>query len=218
MAKSYEEFFSWVLPEVNGCPEITAIQAIRDSAITFCEMTRIHQADHDPISVVAKIADYDLETPAAGTRIIQVMNAWYRGSKLQPAAPDQVNDPTVYNQRIGGVTVDYSTPKYFIQKDSESISLLPIPDQTLASAITMRVALVPLRNSTSCADFLFEQWVEPISAGAVAKLQVSSGKPYSNPQAAAVNQARFMQGVNAARQRAVRGYNRSSLSVQLRKI
>jgi len=218
VAKSYDEFFSWVLPEVNGCPEITAIQAIRDSVITFCEMTRIHQADHDPINVIAKIADYDLETPVDGTRIVQVMNAWYQGSKLQPAAPDEVRDPSVYNQHIGGVTVDYSTPKYFIQKDSDSISLLPIPDRTVTSAITMRVALVPLRNSTSCADFLFEQWVEPISAGAVAKLQVSSGKPYSNPQAAAVNQARFMQGVNAARQRAVRGYNRSSLSVQLRKI
>lgn len=218
MAKQYEEFFSWVLPEVNGCPEITAIQAIRDTVISFCELTRIHQADHDPINVIAKTSDYDLESPVSGTRIVQVMNAWYKGTKLDPAAPDDVNDPSVYNQHIGGVTVSYATPQYFIQKDSDTISLLPIPDQSLASAITMRVALVPLRNSTSCADFLFEQWVEPISAGAVAKLQVSSGKPYSNPQAAQINQGRFMQGVNAARQRAVRGYNRSSLSVQLRKI
>jgi hypothetical protein len=218
VAKSYEEFFSWVLPEVNGCPEITAIQAIRDTVIQFCEMTRIHQADHDPISVIAKIPDYDLETPVTGTRIVQVMNAWYKGGKLEPAAPDDVNDPTVYNQHIGGVTMSYASPKYFIQKDSDSISLLPIPDQTLASAITMRVALAPLRNGSSCADFIFEQWVEPIASGAIAKLQMSAGKPYSNPQTAAVHQARYTQGVNAARQRAVRGFNRSGMSVQLRKI
>lgn len=218
MSKSYEEFFSYVLPEVSGCPEITAIQAIRDTVIRFCEMTLVHQADHDPISVTAKIPDYDLETPVTGTRIVKVMNAWYKGEKLEPAAPDDVNDPSVYNQRIGGVTVSYSTPKAFIQKDTESISLLPIPDQTLASAITMRVALAPLRNTSTCAEFLFEQWVEPIAAGAVAKLQMSAGKPYSSPQTAAINQALFMQGVNVARQRAVRGFNRSSLSVQLRKI
>ncbi|MEY5145611.1 MAG: hypothetical protein RL745_980 [Actinomycetota bacterium] len=218
MAKTYDNFFSWVLPEVAGCPEITAIQAIRDTVIDFCEKTMIHQADHDPVSVTAKIPDYDLETPVTGTRIVKVMKAWHKGEELIPSAPDQVRDPTVYNQRIGGVVPSYSTPKFFIQKDPNSISLLPIPAESVSSALTMRVALAPLRSSTGCDDQLFEQWVEQIASGAVAKLQLSSGKPYSNPQAASVNQARYMAGVNAARQMAVRGWNRSSLSVQLRKI
>lgn len=218
MAKSYEEFFPYVLPEVAGCPEITAIQAIRDSVINFCEQSLIHQTDHDPVSVVARIADYDLDSPVNNHRITKVMKAWYKGVELLPAAPDQVRDPSVYNQRIGGYQTDYSTPKYFIQKDSSTFSLLPIPDQSLSSAITMRVALVPLRTSTTCEDFLFEQWVEPIAAGAVSKLQLSAGKPYSNPAAAAIHQATFIRGLNAARQKANRGYTRSNLSVQLRRI
>lgn len=218
MAKSYEEFFSYVLPDVAGCPEITAIQAIRDATINFCEKSLIHQADHDPVSVIAKIADYDLDTPILGTRITKVMKAWYKGQELIPAAPDQVRDPSVYNQRIGGYQTQYSTPKFFLQKVPEAFSLLPIPDQSLAQAITMRVALVPLRSSTTCADFLFEQWAETIAAGAVSKLQLSAGKPYSNPAAAAIHQAVFNAGVNAARQKANRGYTRASLSVQLRRI
>jgi hypothetical protein len=218
VSTSYDEFFSWVLPEVANCPEITAIQAIRDTAIDFCEKTNIHQEDHDPITVIAKTSDYDLETPVTGTRIIRIMNAWFKGDKLEAAAPDQVLDPAVYNQRIGGYTPSYSSPKYFIQKDPVTMSLLPIPDATLASAVTLRVSLAPLRTSVACEDFLFEQWVEPIAAGAVAKLQTSAGKPYSNPQAAQINQARYMAGVNAARQKATRGYTRSSLSVQLRKV
>jgi hypothetical protein len=216
MSKSYEEFFSWVLPDVAGCPEITAIQSIRDSAIQFCELSLIHQADHDPISVVAKIADYDLETPITNTRIVKVMKAFYKGQELTPASPDEVTDPSVYNSSIGGYTTTYQPPRSFFQKDTASITLMPIPDQSLANAITMRVALVPSRSSIACEDFLFEQWVEYISAGAIARLQMSSGKTYSNTQAASINQARFMAGVNIARSRAVRGFNRSSLSVQMR--
>lgn len=218
MAKSYEEFFPYVLPDVAGCPEITAIQAIRDSVINFCEQSLIHQVDHDPVSVVAKIPDYDIESPVGGHRVTKIMKAWYKGSELSPAAPDQVRDPSVYNQRIGGYQADYSTPKFYIQKDASTFSLLPIPDQSLPAAITMRVALVPLRTSSSCEDFIFEQWVEPIAAGAVAKLQLSAGKPYSNPAAAAIHQATFIRGLNAARQKANRGYTRSNLSVQLRRI
>ena len=218
MAKSYEEFFPYVLPDVAGCPEITAIQAIRDSVINFCEQSLIHQVDHDPVSVVAKIPDYDIESPVSGHRVTKIMKAWYKGSELSPAAPDQVRDPSVYNQRIGGYQADYSTPKFYIQKDASTFSLLPIPDQSLPAAITMRVALVPLRTSSSCEDFIFEQWVEPIAAGAVAKLQLSAGKPYSNPAAAAIHQATFIRGLNAARQKANRGYTRSNLSVQLRRI
>lgn len=218
MAKSYDQFFSWVLPEVNGCPEITATQAIRDVVIDFCEKTLIHQADHDPIGVMARIGDYDLDSPENGTRVVKVMNAWYKGEKLTPAAPDEIIDPSIYSQRIGGYTTTYSTPRAYAQKDSETISLIPIPDESLLSSLTLRVALAPLRSSTSCADFLFEQWVEAIAAGAITKLQTSAGKPYSNPQAAQLNQARYVMGVNAARQNAVRGYTRSSLSVKLRRI
>jgi hypothetical protein len=213
--KSYEEFFSWVLPEVAGCPEITALQSIRDSVIQFCELSLIHQVDHDPISVVAKIADYDIETPLTNYRVLKVMKAFYKGKELAPAGPDEVTDPALYNSTIGGYTPTYNTPTAFFQKDTTRITLMPIPDQTLALAITMRIALVPTRSSVGCEDFIFEQWVEPIAAGAVARLQLSSGRPYSNPQAARDNQARFMAGVNIARLRAVRGYNRSSLSVQL---
>jgi hypothetical protein len=214
----YEDFFSWVLPEVAGCPEITAIQAIRDATIEFCERSLIHQVDHDPVSVTAKIPDYDLESPVTGTRIIRVMRAWFKGNELIPAAPDQVDDPTIYNQRIGGYETNYGTPTHFAQKDPQTISLIQIPDQTVSRAVTMRVALTPLRSSTSCDDQLFEQWVDHIAAGAITRLQLSSGKPYTNPQSAAINQSRFTQGVNAARQRATRGWNRSDLSVQLRRI
>jgi hypothetical protein len=216
---SYDDFLSRLLSEVPGCPEIAAIQALKDTTIDFCEKSLIHQVDHDPISVVAKIPDYDIESPVTQTRIMRIMRAWYLGNELDPISPDYVNDPSIYNQHIGGdYEVRYSQPQGYIQKDTATISLYPIPDKTVTNAITMRVALVPLRSSTSCADFLFEQHVEDISAGAAARLQSSPGKTYTNMQVAAVNQKRYISGVNDARMRSNRGFTRANMQVKLRRI
>ncbi len=214
----YEAFFPRVLPDVPGCPEIVATQAIRDSAIQFCKESLILQADHDPVTVVAKLADYDLESPLSQTRVYKIMSAWFKGQKLIPVAPDEVSDPAVYNAQIGGHTTAYAPPRYLIQKNDVSFSLLPIPDQTLARSITMRVALVPTRSSSAIEDFLYEDWVEPIASGAIARLQLVPGKAYANPQAAPLHQARFQIGLNAARQQATRGRVRADLSVRMRRI
>lgn len=213
---SYDAFFSWVLPDVPGCPEIAATQAIRDAVIEFCEKSSIHQVDHDPVLVTPGVVDYELSSPETQTRVVRVMKAWLGKSELAPAAPDLVADPTLYNQNILGQSVVGSTPKYFTQKSANEVSVFPVAVAT--DTLTMRVALVPTRASTGCADFLFEQWVEQISAGAIARLQLTSGRQYANPEAAGINRLEFMAGINAARQKANRGYTRADLSVRMRRV
>lgn len=215
---SYDDFLSRVLPDVPGCPEIAAIQAIKDVAIQFCDASLIHQVDHDPVSVVAKVADYDLESPVSGTRVAKIMKLWYSGTPLEASAPDQVRDPTLYNQRVGDYNTQYATPRTYIQKDINTFSLFPIPEKSLVNAVTMRVALVPLRSSTTIADFLYEVYAVPIAAGAVASLMLSPNKAYTNPKLAAYYQGLYTVGLNEARQDSSRGYTRANLTVQMRRI
>lgn len=214
---TYDDFLSRTLSEVPGCPEIAAIQALRDSAVEFCEKSLIHQVDHDPVSSIAKIFDYDLESPVTGTRVTKIMRAWFQGEPLEPAAPDQVLDPTAYNQFISGVSTAYSTPKLYFQKDHATFSLFPVPDKSIPNAVTLRVALAPLRDANIVADFLYEQWVEVISAGAIYRLQSSMGKAYHNPKLAQVFGDEYRRGINDARHKAVRGYTRANLRVQMRR-
>lgn len=214
--KTYDTFFPDVLLDVPGCPPEVAIRAIRNTVIEFCEKTLINQVTQDPISLRAGLTDYDLDAPA-GYRVQKVMRAWYLGSELAPVAPDDIPSPDVYNPNIAGYTPSKSTISGYTQKDSESVSFMPIPNQDAPQSITMRVALVPLRDSTKFDDFLYEQWGEYIACGAKARLMLTPGKPYSNQNTAAYNQARFMSGLNEARQRAIRGNVRSDLSVQMRK-
>lgn len=214
--KTYEAFFPDVLPDVPGCPADVAIRAIRNTVIEFCEKSLIHQVTQDPISIRANLTDYDLDAPS-GYRVHKVMKAWFQGNELSPVAPDDIVTPEAYNPSVGGYTPSKSQPTGYTQKDSESVSFLPIPNQDYPKAITMRVALVPLRDSTKFDDFLYEQWGEYIACGAKARLMLTPGKPYTNQDAAAVNQARYMTALNDARQRAIRGNVRSDLSVKMRK-
>lgn len=218
MATSYDDFLPQVLPEVPGCPEISAINAIRKAAIDFCEQSLIHVVDHDPVTVIAGTADYDLESPISNTRVTKIMRAWFKRNELAPVHPDEIGDPTLYNQNIGGVTVTRGDPKLYTQKDADTFSLFPIPAITEPQSVTLRVALVPTRKSTTCETFLFEDWLDEIAAGAAALLQETPGKSFFNPPKAAFNRKAFVAGINAAKQQATRGYVRSSLRVQMRRI
>ena len=213
--KKYEELLIDVLPEVPGCPPELAIREIRYAAMEFCEKTLIHQVTLDPISLKAGLSTYDIDAPD-GHRVERIMKAWCKDKELTPVAPDMIPTPEGYNAKIPGVTVSKGTPVAYTQPTVDTAIFLPIPDQDYRAAVTMRVALVPLRTSTEFEDFIFEQWGEAIACGAKARLMITPGKPYSNTEAAGLNQQRYVSGVNDARQSAVRGYVRSSLRVKLR--
>ena len=217
MSVSYEKFFSNVVPEVIGCPEITVFNAIQNAAIEFCEKSLILQADHDPVTVVGNIVDYDLEPPT-DTLVVKVMRAWLEGTELTALAPDLVNGPAVYNRLYTSYQAAPGTPNSFLQKDPRSISLWPLPDQNYTNSLTMRVALKPTRASTTIDDVIFEDYAETIASGALYRLMSSVGKSYTNVEMAGIHKGLFNQGINVARQRATHGQVRSNLQVKLRRI
>lgn len=217
MSVSYEMFFSNVLPEVPGCPEITAFNAIQNAAIEFCEKSMILQVDHDPITVVKGIVDYDLEPPS-GYIIVKVMKAWLESSPLDPMAPDFVTDPAIYNRLFTSYQAQPGQPSKFIQKDPRTISVWPLPDKQYANGLTMRVAIKPARAAEVIDDLIYEDYYEAIASGALARLLNSQGKPYSSRDGAAVADRQFRQAINVARQRALHGHNRAQMQVKLRKI
>jgi hypothetical protein len=210
-------FYPYVLPEVPGCPEMTVDLALKSSIIEFCEKSLILQRDHDPLTVVAGVVDYDFEPPT-GSLVVKIMKAWYKSKELKPVAPDEVDKAELYNRSFSGADTNQQEPQYILQKDERTFSLYPVPDTNAANALTMRVAYKPTRVATAFEDVLFEDYAEVIAHGAKARLFMSPGKTYTNPQLAVAAMDQFGRGVNTARQRAVRGHVRSDLSVQMRRI
>lgn len=213
----YEDFLSRVLIEVPGCSEISALQAVKDTCIEFCEKSLVLIRDHDPVTLKAGEVDYDLEPPT-GYLVAKIMKAWLNHTELMPLPPDVVSDAAVYNREFPEYQDAASTPTRFLQKDERTISLWPMPDKDYVNGLTMRVALKPTRASTSVEDVVFEDYAETIASGALWRLLGSVGKAYTNAQSAAAHKLLFNQGLNVARQRATRGHVRSNLSVRLRRV
>jgi hypothetical protein len=209
---SYDDFLPYVLPDVPGCAEIVAIQAIRNTAIDFCEKTMVVETDLDPVSLVVGVTDYDLEPPAAHL-VTKIVRLFYRNRELKPVARDDINVASFYNPDA----IDKEQPgqpQRWTQKDTKTITVWPEPKESEAGALTIRAALKPTRASTSCDDILFEDYAEYIAAGAKARLMLVPNKAYTNPNLVVTQNQLYMQGVNMARQRAARGHTRANMRVK----
>lgn len=213
---AHTSFLDYVLPHVPGCTNEMALLEIKNTLIDFCEKTLVLQVDQEPVTVISGISDYDLDPPR-DRLVVKIMKAWYKGVDLDPTSPDEVNTPSIYNQNSGAL-VDRGDPRFYIQKDVRSYSLYPIPKETARLALTMRVALKPTRSASTIDDFIFEEYAETIGHGAIARLALSQGKPYSDLKLAAARNGMYLTGVNVARDRAQKGYVRSSRHVKLRRI
>lgn len=217
MAVSYEDFFPNILPEVPGAAEMLVANAVRNAVIEFCEKSLVLQRDHDPVTLKTGVVDYDLEPPK-GYIVVKVMKAWLENTPLDPIAPDFVREAAVYNRLFSSYQSANSTPRAYLQKDERSVSVWNPPEKDYPNGLTMRVALKPARASDSVENVILEDYAEVIASGALYRLMMSAGKPYTNAEMAAVHKGLFEQGINVARSRALHGQVRSNLSVKLRRI
>lgn len=213
---AHTAFLDYVLPHVPGCTPEMAMLEIKNTLIDFCEKSLILEQDADPVTVINGIMDYDLEPPKDYV-VLKIMKAWYKGQLLDPYSGDQIETPSVYNQN-SGYLVNRGDPRFYRQKDARTFSIYPIPAETARLALTMRVVVKPARSSTTIEDVIFEDYAEIIGHGAVSRLALSPGKPYSNRQLAADKQSLYIAGLNVARDRAQKGYVRASKHVKMRRI
>lgn len=213
----YTSFLDYVLPEVPGCTNEMAIHAIKQTVIDFCEKSLVVQADLDPITLVRGVIDYDLDPPR-DTLVAKIMQAYYKNDPLEAAAPDSVASAQMYNRYFEGVQLNEGPAQFYIQKDPRTFSIFPYPKETEKLVLTMRVALKPTRSASQCDDLIFEEYAETIGNGAITRLALSPGKPYSNPNLAGAKNVMYTAGLNMARQKANRGHVRSNAQVKMRKI
>jgi hypothetical protein len=213
---AHTAFLDYVLPQVPGATNEMALHEIKNTIIDFCEKSLLLQIDHDPVTAIDNIMDYDFEPPS-GRLVVKIIRAWYKGVPLEPVGPDEINTPSIYNP-ISGAVVRREDPRLITQKDARSFSVYPIPNETAANAITLRVALKPTRTSSTIDDVIFEDYAEIIGHGAISRLALSPDKPYTNPQLAVARNALYLAGLNVARDRALKGYVRVSKQVKMRRI
>lgn len=199
---AYTSFLPKVSPEVPGCPLSVAEDAVRESAIEFCERGLAWIHTHDPLPSIANYGTYPFEPPS-GALVCRLLQAWFENRQLIPRTADQLAE------EFSNWTTATGSPRYTVQDDEENLIIVPMPTTNVADAIRMRVALRPTHASTEIETRIYEHHLDTIAMGAKSKLMMMSDKPWANANMAAAYKAMFDEKTDAARYKAQKGYGRA---------
>jgi hypothetical protein len=206
--KPWTRFLPNIQIEVMNCPRAVIVQAIRDTAIEFCEQTKAWQEIQDKYPVGGGLMLNEFVTDP-GVKVYQVRAAEMENDIRLPIRTPEWCDEAYPGWRKGTVT---GLPGVLTQLDPEHFILLPTPIEV--SYCTLSVVLKPTRDSTKGPDFLFEDYYEAICAGAKGRLMLMKGKDWTDPQAAAVQVAFYNSKLAEANIRRSKAFGMAKVRVE----
>jgi hypothetical protein len=204
-----DDFLPHLLPELPGCPDMIIKQQLLFGVIEFCQETHAWNEIQDPIQVLEKQYEIDVETPR-DTRVVAVKDVWASSRKLRP-----VTMPQLFELMPNWQTAEGSEPTYYNASiDYRTIRIFPIPFGTNRQTLTMRVAYAPEMTATTIPDELAIKYWDALIGGAKARLMTMPGKSWSNPALSLYNRRLFDDGILKAKISALHDRVEGSLSVR----
>ena len=191
MSTSFFAFLPQVLPEVDGCPDIVAVEAIRTAAIELCERASVWKVYYDPIDVIAMVPEYELDIPT-GAYSKAINKITFNGNVLKPRLTEQLDRDVPNWQTMTG------SPFGFFMSADDTIRLVYEPDTTYPQSMYVTGTLAPTRNSSVIDDEVYQRYYPLIAIGAKALLFLQQQKKWSNANLGAALADTFAAGVNAA--------------------
>ena len=205
-AVSYAEFLPEVLHLCAGVPEPTAINAIRNACIDFCNTSLVWVETADAVSVTSTSFPYAVETPA-GANTASVLGVSLDGLLVTPKSQDWL-DREVQNWR--SIT---SAPRYFYQPDPNNLVIVPLP--SISYSMIVRTAFKPTRASTGVEEYVYQNYLEPIAARALEKLLSIPDQAWSDASLGTFFGQKYASGVKDATGDANKSFTRQSLRVTM---
>lgn len=203
----YTDFLLDVVPHLAADPsEPVTVNAIKNAAIEFCKKSWVWREYADPVSTKANVAAYDLE-PQSSADIAAVVSARLNGFALTASRQDELDEQLPDWQTKPG------TPKKYTQVDTTQILLAPMPDVASPKGLILSFALQPLRSADELPDWIATQYWEGIAMGAVAKLMLMTGKPWSDPKTGLDKRNQFENAIGEARDDVLRGLGRAATRI-----
>jgi hypothetical protein len=206
MATSLSSFLPYVLPHVPGCPKMAAKEEVLRACIEFCEKSLVWKNTPAAINVVSGTATYAISVPSGG-QVVKLEALYHNGERLDPMTTRDLEG--LYTDW----TTETGTPLYYTQSVPTSVILVPEPDTSITSGLRFQGVYKPTRTATTVEDFLYNDYAEEISAGAVARLLATHGKTWTNPDYAPAFMNKFMGGIGLAKIRASKNFTTQSLRV-----
>jgi len=191
-----------VTPEVPGCPDFVANQAVIQTAIKFCRMSEYWREELAAIGTTAGQSTYTLSPPSAESTIEKVLSVRHNGYVLYPTTEENLDD-----KLSGWRLITCTQAEGWVSTDRNIVRLVYTPSVTAASAIIAKVVLKPSQTATTIPQFLFDHYADQIASGAKSRLMAMPNVPWSNPALSDYYKQDFRLGHLEAKGVAVDGYN-----------
>jgi hypothetical protein len=155
-----------------------ALDALQSAAVEFCKISTIWKESLDG-DIEPCRPFLELSPSEKGSVVTQIIELFINGRRI---------DPLLYGISSHNVL---------------SLTVMPSHNDMHYHALAV---VRPDRNATRIPEQIVEEWGEIISAGAIAKLKLMTGTKveWSDPQGAAFEQQRFIEGAAQARIQEIR--------------
>ena len=203
--KSLDLFLPFILPHVLGASEPLVKQCLVRAAQEFCRRTLVIQ-DVFTANQVAEAGEYDVDLPTQSQLLrLNAVMVGERAVALEPVVHATL--PVALRGAAGGATPQVGTPTtaYFKTATGTSFWLYPLPAEDSANTITVRASYAPKLNATSLDDALYDDWLDAMSSGTLARLLATKGQPFSDPAASLMHKQMFEVEVSRGRREGTTG-------------
>lgn len=203
MSTPYEAFLPEVLPYAPDCPEIVAVNAIRNACIEFCEESNWLLYEHPEITTLAGVGSYPLIVPT-GTMSARIYEGWCGNLQLKPVSEEVLKRVYVYDWREmeGGA-------QFVTMLNPDEAIIVPKPLIPNVAPLKLIIALKPTRDSVDVDDRIYQRWAEQIGWGARGRLLEIPNQSFYDPATAMKYKAMFTTAIGQAAVERNRGLTRA---------
>jgi hypothetical protein len=196
--RDLDVFLPKIMPSATGVSEPTALDAIRDTVAEFCRRTRLWRFDE---TFDVSTADSQAIAAPYGALLLDIERIDFNGIKLDPISTQWL-DSYVPNWRSADPS---GNAKWYTQIDRGTITLVPACAGTVRTWVTLELS----QDAEQVPDFIADQHRETIASGALARILMLPGKPYSNPNLAQARKVAFDADIDSLKSQVISGQQRA---------
>lgn len=198
--KDFDDFLSHVMPYAPGCAYPTAISALRQAAIEFCQRTRLWRSDDEfPITP----DNCEVICVPTGAELIEIEHVTFNGFPLTPVSISELDRDHPY-WRNGETS---TMPQSYTQIAMDTIRVVPGAEGLLK----VYTILMPSQDADQVPDWLVTKFARVIAAGALKDILILPGQPFTSPELAAGFSNRFYNALDDKASLHVRGQQRAPI-------
>lgn len=209
--QAWASWFPDLLPHVPGCPQVLAEHELRRAAQVLMRRTRAWQVDVPAVAVGAGQDVVTVAPPSADHELVRVEAAWYDGRPLEPTTAEALD--ALYADDWRAHT---GTPSKYIQMVPGEIRLYPVPVADAVTGLSVRLSVAPSETAAGLPDDIALRFRDDVQVGAKARLMLYPGRPWTNPELAAVYGQAFDSLVGTATATAARSYSRARIPSRMK--